>query len=182
MPDRARKYFGDRLSGVTRNNFAEVCDKLAMASGHDDSDLVAILAEHLEEIIGNVDTCVQIVANGVYKGQEMSRDAAVIETQAWELAFDEKGRSFASERGFVGSAHGLVDFLLAEYQFEYRRDPIRSWKAQASKLKSKTCPHMALEHYQSFVRGTGAIRASLEQSAAAAEAEIEAASDRMREK
>ena len=50
------------------------------------------------------------------------------------------------------------------------------------KLRSKVNPHLALESYQSFVTQTGPLRAALEQSAGAAEAEIERAMDERRGK
>jgi hypothetical protein len=59
--------------------------------------------------------------------------------------------------------------------------PISSWEAQAKKLRGEP-DAQTLDHYQSFVKQTGPLRSALEQSAAAAEAEIEAASDRMRGK
>jgi hypothetical protein len=50
-----------------------------------------------------------IVANGVYVGQQTTRDGAVRDTQAWKLAFTEEGRTFALSNGFQGSMLGLVE-------------------------------------------------------------------------
>ena len=76
----------------------------------------------------------------------------------------------------------VVNFLEAKYPFRFRRDPIPSWQVSAKKLRGGKSPYQALDHYQGFITHTGPLRAAIEQSAAAAEAEIDAASDRMRGK
>lgn len=183
MPERAQKYFrGDRTFPGRREDFAEACQAMAAASGFDAGEVVDVLADDLDRIIEDMDICLQIVADGVYQGQQTTRDKAVLATQAWDLAFDDDGKAFAAENGFEGNPLQLVDFLIQKYPFRYRRDPIPSWQAQAKNLRAKADAHIALDHYQSFVKQTGPLRAALEQSAAAAEAEIEAASDRMRGK
>lgn len=183
MPDRAQRYFkGERGFPGKREDFAEACKAMAAANGFDPGEVVQVLADDLDQIVENMDTCLQIIADGVYVGQQMSRDQAIVSTQAWDLAFDEEGQAFAVANGFDGNVIQSVDFLIEKYAFPYRRDPIPGWQTQAKKLRAKGDAHMALDHYQSFVKQTGSLRAALEQSAGAAEAEIEAASDRMRGK
>lgn len=183
MPERAEKYFkGSRGFPGKREDFAGACAAMAAANGFDHNEVVQILADDLDQIVEYMDTCIQIVANGVYVGQQISRDQAVLSTQAWDLAFDEKGKAFAAQNSFKGNMLELTDFLSEKYPFRYRRDPIAGWQAQANKLRAKGNGHMALDHYQSFVEQTGPLRAALEQSAGAAEAEIEAVSHRMRGK
>jgi hypothetical protein len=183
VPERAQKYFkGDRMFPGRREDFAEACNAMAAASGFDAGEVSEVLADDLDRIIEDMDICIQIVADGVYEGQQTTRDEAILSTQAWDLAFDDEGKAFAAENGFEGNVLQSVDFLKEKYPLRYRRDPIPSWQAQAQKLRAKADAHIALTHYQSFVKQTGPLRAALEQSAAAAEAEIEAESDRMRGK
>lgn len=183
MPERAQKYFkGDRMFPGRREDFAEACKAMAVASGFDAGQVVEVLADDMDQIADYMDTCLQIVADGVYQGQQTTRDEAILSTQAWDLAFDEEGKAFAAENGFEGNALQSVDFLIEKFPFCYRRDPIPSWQTQAKKLRAMADANIALDYYQSFVKQTGPLRAALEQSAAAAEAEIEAASDRMRGK
>lgn len=183
MPERAQKYFkGDKLFPGEREDFAEACQAMAAASGFDAGEIVGVLADDLDRIIEGMDICIGIVADGVYEGQQTTRDEAILGTQAWDLAFDDDGKAFAAEKGFKGNPLQFVDFLVENYPFRFRRDPIPSWQTQAKKLRANADAHIALDHYQSFVKQTGPLRAALEQSAAAAEAEIEAAIDRMRGK
>jgi hypothetical protein len=183
MPERAKKYFGgDRHFPGKRGDFSAACQAIAANSGFDEADVVGILADDFERIVEYTDTCIGIVAQGVYEGQKTTRDDAVLGTQAWELAFDDRGNAFAAERAFTGNRLQLVDFLVENYPFPFSGDPIPSWQAQTKKLRNKADPQLALDHYHSFVKQTGPLRSALEQSAAAAEAEIDAAIDRMRGK
>ena len=183
MPERAKKYFdGDRHFPAKGDDFTEACKAMIQANGFDAVSLIAVLSNDVDRIIDDIDTCIQICADGVYVGQQTSRDEAVLSTQAWDLAFADEGKDFLAVRGFKGSMMEAIDFLGREYPLRYRRDPIPGWHAQAKKLRSKGDPHSALDHYRDFIEQTGSLRAALEQSAAAAEAEIEPASDRMRGK
>jgi hypothetical protein len=140
-----------------------------------------VLADEFDQIIEQQDICVDIIARGVYEGQQTTRDGAVRDTQVWKIAFTDEGRKFAFDNGFQGSVRDLIEFLSAKYPVQCRSDPIPSWKKQAATLRSNTNPHRALAKYHSFMIATADIREALEDSAGAAEAEIEAASDRMRE-
>jgi hypothetical protein len=183
MPERAQKYFkGDRTFPGRREDFPIACKTLGEACQHDVDELIDVLAADLDRIAGYMDTCLQISADGVYEGQKVSRDQAVLQTQAWDVLFEDEGKAFLRERKFKGSMLDAIELLQAEYPFRIRSDPIPSWQASAKKLRSGGNPHAALNHYQFFVKHTGRLRAAIEQSAAAAEAEIEAASDRMRGK
>lgn len=181
IPERAQKYFkGDRTFPGKREDFSEACKAMAVVSGFEAAEVSEVLANDMDQIVEDVDTCLQIIADGVYQGQQTTRDEAILSTQAWDLAFDNEGKAFAAENGFKGNVLQSVDFLIEKYPFRFRRDPVPSWRVQADRLRAKGDSHMALDHYQSFVEQTGSLRAALEQSAAAAEAEIEAEIDRMR--
>jgi len=183
MPQRAAKYFtGSTSIPATEGDFQAACAKICSASGHSDHDLIQTLADDYERIVEGTDADLQTCADGVYEGQAVSRDVAVLQTQAWDIAFDDVGLSFLNERGFNGSVLAGVEELQANYPFRFRRDPIPAWRASAQRLRKLGGPHAALDTYHSFIEQTGILRAAIEQSAAAAEAEMDAAMDRMRGK
>ncbi len=183
LPERARKYFtGDKFIPGTKENFREGCAALAGQCGHDVAQLVAALSAHMDEIVEQADTCVDIVAKGVYKGQETTRDRAVIDTQAWPLAFGGKAKEFAHQNGWTGGNFpAFMDWLAQNYPFKNRQDPIPSWQRRAAALKVETSAHKALVRYHSFMEETAEFREALMEHAAAAEREIDALVDRMRE-
>lgn len=181
MPERAQKYFnGDRTFPGKREDFTEACKAMAAANAFDPGEVAEILADDMDQVIEYMDTCIQIVADGVYQGQQTTRDQAILDTQAWDLAFSDEGKAFVAELGFEGHPVRSVDLIIEKYRFPVRRDPIPSWHERSKKLRAIIDPHLALESYQSFVTQTGPLRAALEQSASAAEAEIERAVDEMR--
>ncbi len=183
LPERAAKYFqGHHSMPGERDDFGKACRKLAKASGHDSAHTIATLADHLDSVIEDQDTCIDIIATGVYEGQQTTREGAVKDTQAWALAFSEKGKAFAQERGFSGNMLQLVAWLAENYPFSARKDPIPSWRKQVASLRELHSAHKALAHYHSFMRSTAALRDALSESASAAEAEIDAAVDRARGK
>ncbi|MDB5523269.1 MAG: hypothetical protein JWM58_1032 [Rhizobium sp.] len=101
----------------------------------------------MEEIVGDQDTCIDVVADGVYEGQQTSRNTAVINCQAWRLAFSAEGQQYAAGKGWSGNLLNLVDWLADNYTFKFPRDPVPSWQKQAAKLGSQKSPHAALVHY-----------------------------------
>jgi hypothetical protein len=183
LPERAKKYFrGDAFLPGDLDDFGNGCAALLKASGHDAANTIDVLADHMDEVVSDQDVCIDIVAQGVYKGQQKTRDRAVIDSQAWPLAFSEEGREFARKRGWTGSVFHLVEWLAEIYPLSFKRDPISSWQKQAAKLRAEKNPHAALAHYHSFMSETATLREALMESAGAAEAEIDAAVDRARGK
>jgi len=183
MPTRAQKYFsGSGFMPGKREDYPAACETLAAASGHDPRSLIDALADDVERIADYMDTCLQIVADGVYVGQQVSRNQAVLDTQAWDIAFEDEGKAFLRSQNFKGNMLEAIKLIAAEYPFKFRCDPVAGWQEKAKKLRRRSNPHIVLDHYQAFITQTASLRAAIEQSAGAAEAEIEAASDRMRGK
>ena len=183
IPFRAQKYFrGDKFMPMARDDFLKACRAVAAANAHDPIGTIHTLADHLDEVIEQQNVCIKIVANGVYADQKRTRDEAVVETQAWALAFSEDGREFARERGFSGTMIQLIQWLGGHYAMKVRRDPVASWRKQANTLRSGKSAHRALAHYHSFMMDTAAFREMIEEAAGAVEQEIDAAIDRMRGK
>ena len=182
IPERAKKYFKPDRFGApgSSDQFQSACEVLAKGCGHEDGALVGILADQVDRIIKQQDVCIGIVADGVYQGQQRTRDRSIIESQAWSMAFTDEGRAFILRRNWSGSILAAVDFLADNYPFKFNRDPIPSWQKQAKNLRTKRDCHAALAHYNSFMLETADLRGIIEQSARAAEAEIDSAIEHMR--
>jgi hypothetical protein len=125
---------------------------------------------------------IDIVARGVYEGQQRTRDKAVRDSQAWPLAFSEEGKAFVRGRAWTGGVAQFVEWLAETYPFKFRSDPIPSWRRRIAKLRADRNPHAVLRHYHSFMLETTKLRGAIMESAGAAEAEIEVAVDRFRGK
>ena len=131
MPERAKKYFnGEEFFPGSCEEFRAGCRSVKTKCGHVPEQLVEILADHMEHVINEQDTCIEIVANGVYEGQQRTRDRAVIETQAWKLASSEKGKAFAIQQGWNGSLFGWIEWMADNHSFVVQSDPISSWHKQ----------------------------------------------------
>jgi hypothetical protein len=183
LPERAKKYFrGDATFPGGSDKFPNGCAALRKACNHDTKSTITALADGMDEVIYQQNICIDVIAGGVYVGQQTSRDEAVVSTQAWRLAFSDEGKQFAFSKGWSGNALQLVEWLGQNYPHKLRSDPIPSWKKQAARLRSNNNPHNALSNYQSFMTSTADIREALEESAAAAEREIDAAIDGARGK
>jgi hypothetical protein len=182
LPTRAKKYFpgGDDFFPGQISDFGAACGTLAQNCEHDDAALVAILADQLDRVVDEQNTWLDLVAGGVYESQQTSRDEAVVQCQAWPLAFSDDGKAFAAQHNWTGSAFDLVDYLAANYPFKFRNDPIPSWERQAQTLRAKRSGHAALMHYNSFMLETVAFRDSLEEAASVVDAEIDRAIERAR--
>ncbi|KXF77133.1 hypothetical protein ATN84_25545 [Paramesorhizobium deserti] len=149
---------------------------------HKKSDTIQALADNMEQIIDDQDTNLDIVAEGVYVSQRRTRDQATVECQTWPLAFSDEGRNYAKERGFSGETLELLEWLGANYPLRFKKDPIPGWRRQVARLRSKASPHVALENYAAFMEHTAQLREALDESAMAAEAEIDRLVDERRGK
>jgi hypothetical protein len=183
MPERAKKYFHDRGGFPGQpEDFGNGCLALAKQCGHDPAQTVAALADHMDDIIAEQDSDIAIMAGGVYEGEQITRDKAVTECQAWTVAFSEEGRAFAMERGWTGNMLEFVDFLSDHYPLKFRGDPVPSWRHQVAKLRAQKNPHAALAHYHSFMAQTADIREALSEAAGRVEEQIDMEIDRARGK
>ncbi|GJD70207.1 hypothetical protein MMMDOFMJ_3149 [Methylobacterium gnaphalii] len=183
IPERAKKYLNaTRFSPAAPEDFENAFTFLACNSGHDADETIAAFADHIESIIEEQDTYIDIIARGVYVGQEKTRDEAIIDCQSWSIAFSDEGKAFLTNNDWSGSVLSAVQFITKNYELKYRSDPIPSWERQVARLRAQKDPHAALMHYHSFVTETADLREWVSESAGQAEAEIDAAIDRMRGK
>jgi hypothetical protein len=183
LPQRAQKYFdGDKFFPGTIEHFRNGCATMAEQCGHSPERLIEALSAHMDQIVEEADTCLDVISGGVYEGQQTTRDRATINTQAWPLAFSGKAKEFAQEKGWLGGNFpAFMEWLAQNYPFRYGKDPTPSWQKRAATLKADTDPHKALARYHSFMEETAEIREALMENAGAVEREIDAAVDRMRE-
>jgi len=182
MPERAKQYFeDDGFMPGSVEQYQSACEALRGKCGYDPGTFIETLADHMDDTVSMQDACLDTVAQGVYEGQQRTRDRAITQTQAWSVAFNGKGKKFADENGFPGGSHfEFVDWIEKNYPFTVKSDPIPSWEKRAEALRADRNPHSALHRYQSFMDQTSDLREEIYESAAGAEAEIDMAIDRAR--
>lgn len=183
LPERSKKYFkGTFPFPVDVEDFGKACHRLVELNAFEPAALIRSLADHLDQLIEEQDTCISIVADGVYEKQRMTRDRAVVELQAWRLALSEEGLAFARERGFQGNLLQLASWLADHYSFRIKRDPIASWRKRAARLRAGGDPYRAFATYNSFMAETAEIREQLSSAASQVEEEIDRLVDQARGK
>lgn len=176
LPVRSKKYFTNKgkYSPAEIGDFARAFRTMSAACGHQKRSMIRTLADHMEATIEDSDNCLDIVAQGVYEGQQQTRDQATVECQTWPLSFSEEAYKYARDNGFVGETRPeLLEWLAKNYPLRFKMDPVPSWKKQVTRLRSKGNPHTALEYYVAFMEHTTQIREAFSGSAAAAEQEID---------
>ncbi|WP_084368563.1 hypothetical protein [Rhizobium sp. RU36D] len=184
LPERSKKYFNSRkYSPGEIGDFARACQTMLTRCGHKKGETIRALVDHMDQIIDDADTYLDIVARGVYAGQEKTRDEAIVYYQVWPLSFSREGLTFAKENGFSGATRiELIEWLGKKYPLAFKKDPIKGWRQQVIRLRSKGNAHAALETYVSFMEKTASVREMLYEIAAAAEAEIDRQVDEYRDR
>jgi hypothetical protein len=185
LPERSKKYFTSRgdHSPAQPGDFPKACKTMEAQCDHRKANTIRALADNMEQIVSEQDTNLDIVAEGVYVSQRQTRDQATVECQTWPLAFSDEGRNYAKERGFSGKTFPeLLAWLENNSPVRFKKDPIPGWQRQVARLRSKGNPHVALENYAAFMEHTAHFREALNESAMAAEAEIDRLIDERRGK
>ncbi len=176
LPERARRYFtgegGQFGAPAKRGDYERACHELSGKTGHHPETLAEALADHMAHLVEGVDDMLEFVSRDAPK--PTTRDQAVIDTQAWTIAFSEEGRAFMAERDAQPRNMLLgVEWVAEHYPLKLRRDPVPAWRARVEKLAREPNPYKALNLYRSFIDQTAEFRGCLEDSAAALDAEIE---------
>lgn len=185
IPARAKKYLSEAgsFSSTAPKQFREACRTMQSQCGYSRSRLVNSLADQMDRVIEEADDNLSIVANGVYPYRRQTRDEAIIEYQAWKMAFSEHGASEARKHGWSGgNRRELLDWLEINYPFKNRRDPIPGWRKQSLRFRSSANPHIALQNYISFMNSSSELRNAMAEAAAAAEAQIDRLEAQYRER
>lgn len=183
IPDRAKKYFNSRRGSLAElGDYEMACVTIKDRCRFVKGKMVSALAEHLELIITENNNYMELISVGAFpRGEEITRDQATIDCQVWRLAFAPEGHKFARENGFSGSS--ILDFvgwLAQKYPLKVKKDPIPGWKRRATRLRSKSNPHLAVATYTDFLKETAQFRQDLAESCAVAEAEIDRQIDEYR--
>ena len=181
LPKRASKYFdNNEFSFINAiDMYQTACTSLREQVPVDTIEFAAILADHVDTVIEEQDNAVDMIATGGPK--QTSRDEAVAETMAWNVAFTNEGKKFAQENGWVkGSVFDFVKWIETHYPIPIRRDPIASWRKRANRIRQEANPHKALQKYRNFMTSTAEIRATLEEAHFQVDMYINEQIDRMR--
>jgi hypothetical protein len=127
----------------------------------------------MEEVIDEADRLITYLAKGSAQGG-VSRDQIIRDSQAWSIAFTDKGREYSTKNGgTVETVGSYVDWLRDNYPWSIRTDPITSWRGRSSSLKSETDNRKALRRYTEFMSQTEELRHAIDQSAGALDRHIE---------
>jgi hypothetical protein len=184
LPERAKKYFkGDRFMPGGRENYTTACKQLTKKSSFKTPALITALADHMTTVVEQQDAGIDLLAQVPKK---TTRDDAVRDTQAWAIAFTDKGKEFgrnyiAKHRWKPANNLDYLAMLAREYPFKIRHDPIPSWEGRTNKLRSQSNPHKALKMYRDFMAQTEDLRSLLDEAASLADAYVEEQIDRARE-
>ena len=180
LPERTEQYFtGDRMMPGSVEEFRSAYEMLGESVGYEPSMISENLADHMENIVEEQDSCIDVIATG--GPNRLTRDNAVIETQAWPLAFSEEGKRFAHTNGWDGgSVAEYVEWFATNYPLKFRRDPIPAWQKRIEAVRREGNPHKALKRYRSFMDQTAAIREMVYESTSQVEAYIDEQIERMR--
>lgn len=176
MPERARKYLsGPDWAPGEAEQFREACRSMSAQCGFDPDALIAALADRMDEIVHDIDVCIDLIAEAGTDGPKRSRDQAIVDGQIWLLACSAEGSKMMAEMKFEGSRFEFVDWLRDNHPLSLKRDPIPSWKGRAKHLRKRADPLEALRDFTNFIKSTGKQRALLEQAAVGIELAVDMA-------
>jgi len=164
LPERTKKYIEQRQHFSNfPDQYVAACLALKGLSGHDDAEFTQSLANHMDAIIAEQDEYLDYIAQNAPRRE--TRDQVVVSSQTWPLAYNDKGRRFASEHGFPsGSIFALVSWLEANYPLKFRRDPIPAWRQRAKRLREQKDSHKVLRMYRSFMDATAELREAINET------------------
>lgn len=178
---RARKYVGD--AGIFSHNesYQAAYARLGEVALYMGKTLIADLTEDMRSTIESVDESIRFLSED--GPEEKSRDEVVVDSQAWPFAFTDEGRRFAFEHGYTDqTVGGLVDWLIANFNWQLKSDPIPSWLSRLESLSREDDEHKALKKYCDFMKQTEDIRSTIDESAAQLDGYIQQQIDIMRGK
>jgi hypothetical protein len=181
MSHRARKYLGDVHSNGPAEAFPKAYDRLSEVAASLRSALTTDLSADMQSTVDATNDTIQFLADD--SPEKMTRDEAIIQSQAWAMAFTQEGKSFARDNGCRESTFaGYVEWLARNFPWSVRVDPVPSWQSRLASLKREKNNHLALKRYSDFMRQTDSIRSTLHEAAVQLDAYIDEQIDRARGK
>ena len=181
IPHRARKYIGDVRRFGPSDGFRAVYSRLAEVAESLKGNLIGDLAVDMAKTVDEMDSTIQFLADDA--PQKVSRDKAVVEAQAWALAFTDEAKTFARLKGYKsGTIGAYVEWLEENFDWPFKSDPIPGWRKRHESLQRDKDEHRALKKYCDFLRQTEIIRSTLNEAAVQLDAYIDEQVDRARGK
>lgn len=165
IPHRARKYIGSNpMTSDVSKIFPEACCRLIEVSEGISFDLPRDLHDHMANTINAVDSSITFLAQD--GPRQLSRDQVIVMVQAWPFAFSDEGKAYATRKKLKRKSRtAYADWLVKNYPWKVRADPIKPWEARLSSLKSEIDPHKALRKYHDFMSQTEELREQIGEAA-----------------
>ena len=185
---RAMKYLGTLSAGNPSDYFMAAYERLDELVALIEEDLIRDLADDMSRSTDSTNENICLIANnGV---DHRKRDAAVIFGQSYYESENskeitnstaenpEKSKKTKRDNWLEAeSGKEFLEWLISDYNWSVKSDPILGWRSQHKTLKNQTNYHEVLEQYCNFMRNTYNIRLALEESADALDHFIEMESE-----
>ena len=169
---RAMKYLGNARLGRHEEIFKAAYARLEEVASTMDENFVGDLSADMSEAIELIDGAIDFLSSD--SPDKKTRDQAVIDSQAWPFAFTQDAKDFARQNGCTESSIGAyVDWLVDNYNWPIKADPIPSWRSRLDALSKEKDYHKALKRYCDFMRQTEEIRSQISEAAAQLDAHIQ---------
>jgi hypothetical protein len=186
LPHRAAKYLGmppfigKDVHALVRAAWArlrEIAEALPF-------DLAGQLQADIESRIAEFVKLVDYLAGAERPHKpDKSRSEVIAESQAWHVAFTEKGREFVRKhKPPYKGLDDIVNFIAKNYPFAVKSDPIPSWTKRAESIGKEKNPHKCLEKYQQLLEQMDEVHEAVEEAAGALDAHVQMQIDQMRGK
>jgi hypothetical protein len=181
IPHRAKKYLGSNPFMNATKLFHEACTRLKNVGESLSPELVEGFSTHLKAEIDRYDGYIRYLSEDGPK--KMTRDQVIVDSQAWHLAFTDKGKKFARDHeGDTSTVGGYVDWIRDNYPWKHRVDPIPSWRKRQQAIETEKNPHKALLKYTQFMNQTDELRERIGDATVSLDNYIEEQIDLMRGK
>lgn len=162
---RAMKYIGNMDFMGSKENFSSAWSRMMEIAEAFEDTLVSDLHADMDATITTVDNAVEyLIENDA--GLNGDRQRAIINVQACALLHTAAADSFLQSRNAESSCNRKnLEYLIANFNWTYKTDPIASWKSRLKSLSNEKCPHKALKKYCDFHTQTEQIRLDIREAA-----------------
>lgn len=163
---RAVKYLGDsELFAYEPQLFISAYNRLDQVVASFKENLIGDLAADMEALINSADKNIHFLAG--YSSCKEKRDRAIIFAQVYALYMIEDAEAIAKRIGYIPQVEkDLFDWLIDNYNWPIKHDPVPGWKLRHHSLTRETNYHTALKKYCDFMSQAELIESALEESAA----------------
>ena len=141
---RSMKYLGTLSSGNPSEHFMAAYERLDELGSSIEENLIADLTADMSSEITSVDENIHLIAANDTDQKE--RDSAVIFGQAY-YEVENPRKQIENEYTTAKSKKNLLDWLIDDYNWEIKTDPIPEWRSKQNILARETNYHKALEQY-----------------------------------